>query len=198
MMGRLFCIMGKSGAGKDAVFHALSTDPALGLRAVVLYTTRPPRAGERDGVDYFFVNGAALDRFEAEGRLLERRRYHTVHGLWQYATVDDGQFGMPENRLLVVTPEAFVRLRARFGAQNTVPLYLEVEDGERLARALGRERAQPCPDYAELCRRYLADLNDFSEEKLADAGIARRFANDDFETCVAQVRAAVLQALAQP
>lgn len=45
-------------------------------------------------------------------------------------------------------------------------IYIEVEDGERLARALHREGKQEEPRYEEMCRRFLADQVDFSEEKI--------------------------------
>ena len=70
---------------------------------------------------------------------------------------------------MIDTLEGYQRLKAYFGAETTVPLYIEVEDGLRLARALERERAQHSPKYAELCRRFLADCEDFSEERLAEA-----------------------------
>ena len=57
----------------------------------------------------------------------------------------------------------------------------------RLERALGRERQQKEPKYAEMCRRFLADQDDFSEEKLEQAGIERRFCNVEFETCVEEI-----------
>ena len=66
-------------------------------------------------------------------------------------------------------------------------MYVELEDGERLSRALARERLQETPRYAELCRRFLADCADFSEEKLAAAGINRRFVNDDLERCCGEI-----------
>ena len=59
----------------------------------------------------------------------------------------------------------------------------------RLQRALDRERAQEKPNYAELCRRFLTDTEDFSEEKLAHAGIVRRFQNLELEACVAELTA---------
>ena len=43
-----------------------------------------------------------------------------------------------------------------------------VEDGERLSRALNRERMQESPKYEELCRRFLSDAKDFSEERYED------------------------------
>ena len=58
-----------------------------------------------------------------------------------------------------------VKLKDYFGEQALVPLYVEVDDGLRLSRALERERRQKEPKYAEMCRRFLADCEDFSEEK---------------------------------
>ena len=54
---------------------------------------------------------------------------------------------------------------------------IEVEDGERLKRALEREMRQEIPRYAELCRRFLADTADYSEENLAELGITRKYLN---------------------
>ena len=78
-------------------------------------------------------------------------------------------------------------LKEYFGDDVMVPLYIEVEDGLRLSRALERERAQLKPQYAELCRRFLADAEDFSEENLERAGIKRRFQNIDKETCMEEI-----------
>ena len=43
------------------------------------------------------------------------------------------------------------------------------------------------PRYAELCRRFLTDQEDFSEEKIKKAGISLRFENDNLEKCVENV-----------
>src|SRR5699024_1514553 len=136
-----------------------------------LYTTRPIREGERDGVEYFFVDDAALDCHEKQGKVVEQRAYNTVCGLWRYATVDDGQVDLDRADYLVIgTLESYEKMRGFYGEENLVPLYVEVEDGERLQRALAREREQREPKYAEMCRRFLADEKDFSEENLARLG----------------------------
>ena len=70
-----------------------------------------------------------------------------------------------------------------------VPVYIEIEDGIRLERALARERSQKEPKYAEMCRRFLADSEDFSEENLRKAGIRRRFENVDLEQCMEEITA---------
>ena len=69
-----------------------------------------------------------------------------------------------------------------------VPIYIEVEDGVRLQRALDRERMQAEPKYEELCRRFLADAKDFSEENLKKAEIERRFVNDELEETERQIK----------
>ena len=68
-----------------------------------------------------------------------------------------------------------------------MPVYIEVEDGERLSRALQRERQQEQPKYDELCRRFLADQNDFSEENLREAGISRRYRNQNKTQCLEEI-----------
>ena len=64
-----------------------------------------------------------------------------------------------------------------------------MDDGVRLSRALERERREKEPRYAEMCRRFLADSEDFSEENLRQAGIGRRFENTDLESCLEEIRA---------
>ena len=65
--------------------------------------------------------------------------YHTMHGLWRYFTADDGQICLEKHSYLMIgTLEAYGKIRDYFGAESVKPLYVWVEDGERLARALER------------------------------------------------------------
>ena len=75
-------------------------------------------------------------------------------------------------------------MRDYFGQERLVPIYVEVEDGLRLERALARERMQATPKYEEMCRRFLADAADFSVENLKEAGITRKFTNMVVDKCV--------------
>ena len=187
-MGKIFYIMGKSASGKDRIYSILSKDESLGLKRLVLYTTRPIRAGEENGREYYFTDENKLEEFRKTNRLIESRAYHTVHGIWTYFTADDGQIELWQYDYLVIgTIESYYALKEYFGDDVMVPLYIEVEDGLRLSRALERERAQLKPQYAELCRRFLADAEDFSEENLERAGIKRRFQNIDKETCMEEI-----------
>ena len=167
-MGKIYCIMGKSATGKDTLFKMLLADPALSLKTVVPYTTRPMREGERDGVEYYFCGEERLAELETAGKVIELRAYDTVHGIWKYFTVDDHQMADAQmDYLLIGTLVSYRKLRDYFGTERVIPIYIEVEDGERLFRAVQRERKESRPRYEELCRRFLADAADFSEEELA-------------------------------
>ena len=186
-MGKIYYMMGKSSSGKDSLYKELRKAMPE-LRTVTLYTTRPAREGEQDGVEYHFVTDEALDAFEEEGRIIEERAYHTVQGIWRYATVDDGQIDLEKADYLVIgTLESYRRMRSFYGKEKLVPIYIEVEDGERLLRALRREQDQEHPGYAEMCRRFLADTADFSEEKLKELQIDQRFVNDQMTRCLEEI-----------
>lgn len=186
-MGKIFYIMGKSASGKDTIFRELKERcPQLGM--VVPYTTRPIRAGEKNGVDYFFTDVAALAKMEAEHKIIEIRSYDTVHGIWKYFTAADGQIDLESSDYLMIgTLESYRKMREYYGEEHLIPLYIEVEDGERLTRALLREQQQAQPKYKEMCRRFLADEEDFSEENLKKLGIRRRFDNSSKEQCLEEI-----------
>ncbi len=182
---KIFYIMGKSSSGKDTVYKRLLEIFSGRLFSIASYTTRPIRSTEKDGSDYRFTDDEGYRRLKASGRVIEERTYDTVHGLWRYFTVCDDQFDRDgEGALMVGTPESFCSLKKYFGDGVVIPLYLELDDGVRLKRALEREMSLEKPRYKELCRRFLSDSEDFSEEKLSLAGIDRRFDNSDLEKCV--------------
>ena len=187
-MGKIFYIMGKSASGKDHIYARLAAHEGLGLKKLVLYTTRPIRAEEENGKQYYFVDDKKLEEFRSSGNLIEARAYHTVHGIWNYFTADDGQVDLENADYLGIgTLESFVRLREYYGNEVMWPVYIEVEDGERLERALAREKTQEVPKYEEMCRRFLADQNDFSEENILKAGIWKRFENHNLDECVKEI-----------
>lgn len=178
-MGKIFYIMGKSSSGKDTIFQEIFQRQTWNLKKIILYTTRPARADEKDGEDYFFVNEETLKEMEIAGQVIELRAYQTIHGVWKYFTADSGQIDLKkESYLSIGTLESYWKIREYFGSEKVVPVYIEVEDGERLCRALKREKNQTKPRYEELCRRFLADSRDFSEENLEKAGIRKRFQNN--------------------
>ena len=187
-MGKICYIMGKSSYGKDTIFKKLK-EILPQFRTIILYTTRPIRAGETDGVEYYFTDEAKLESLEKQGAVIEMRAYHTKCGVWKYFTADDGQIDLEKYDYIVIgTLQSYEEMRLYFGKDRLVPVYIEVEDGERLSRALMRERQQSEPKYSEMCRRFLADQEDFSEENLENAGIIRRFQNNNMEECIQEIQ----------
>ncbi len=187
-MGKLYVIVGKSASGKDTLEKMLIEDKSLGLHHIVPYTTRPIREGEKDGVDYHFCTIKQFSQMVAEKKIIEYRTYKTVLGDWTYFTADDGQIDLDRHSSIIVgTLESLECFTKYFGREKVVPIYIEVEDGERLQRALSRERQEKNPKYSELCRRFLADQEDFSEKNLYSAGVVNRFENIDTQTTAVKI-----------
>ena len=186
-MSKIFYIMGKSSSGKDTIYKKIR-EKLPQLKRITPYTTRPIREGETDGVEYFFVDEERLNELKEKERVIEVRSYNTKCGIWTYFTADDGQIDLQKYDYLVIgTLESYYGMREYFGEEQLIPIYIEVEDGLRLERALCRDRQQKDPKYAEMCRRFLADQEDFSEDKIRDARIDRRFENDNLDNCVRNI-----------
>ena len=188
---KIIYIMGKSSAGKDTIYKILKEK--MDVNTYVMYTTRPIRDGEIDGITYNFITSEEMKEYidgEKRQRLIEYRTYNTVHGPWTYATIDDSQFETDKDMLMLGTLESYVKVKDNFDRNSDVeliPIYVEVPDNIRLKRAIEREETQKQPKYAELCRRFIADTNDFSEENLINAGIKRRFENINLDECVEEI-----------
>jgi len=194
-MGKIYYLMGKSSTGKDTIKEELLADRKLGLTLIVPYTTRPIRDGEQEGREYFFITDERARELQAAGKIVEMREYQTVHGPWKYMFVNENLDLQSRDYLAVGTVEAYVKVRDFFGADKVVPLYVFVEAGERLQRALDRERTHANPKYAEMCRRFLADEADFDDEHLKAAGLIREdgstlnfFENRDLTSCVNAIK----------
>lgn len=186
-MGNIFYLIGKSATGKDTIYKLLLQNPALQLKPVVLYTTRPIRERETNGIEYYFTDTNTLERLRTQGKIIEERTYHTTLGIWHYFTVNDKQFTSSSSLLMIGTLESLQTIQNYFGQERVIPIYIEVEDGIRLQRALTREQTQTTPNYEEMCRRFLADQKDFSEEKLKEANISTRYQNINLDTCIEQI-----------
>ena len=187
---KVIYIIGKSSVGKDTIYKILKEK--MDVVPYVLYTTRPIRNGEKDGVDYNFLTDELMKKYinEIPSNVIEYRTYNTVHGPWTYATILDRQFNSKKDLLMEGTLQSYNSIKNYFDNNKDVkliPIYIEVEDGVRLERALNRERQQENPKYEELCRRFLADNKDFSEENIKRSGIIKRFENDNLDRCVAEI-----------
>ena len=88
-MGHIFYVMGKSASGKDTIYKILR-ERLPQIRTVVPYTTRPIRAGERDGVEYYFVTGKRLADLEKQGKIIEKRNLPDY--LWTVELCNGGRW----------------------------------------------------------------------------------------------------------
>ena len=194
-MGKIFLLMGKSSSGKDTIYRELMRKKDMGLKKVVSYTTRPMREGETDGVQYLFKNEEEYRQLKEDNKIIEERAYNTKCGVWRYFTADDGQIDLSDGDYLIIgTLESYCYIRDYFGKENVVPVYIDTNARTRLERAMHREDKQENPRYDEMCRRFLADEEDFSETKLSEAKIEKRFENNaEIEDCIKEITEYIAQ-----
>ena len=187
-MGKIVCLMGKRSSGKDTIYKKLLHQQEIQLKTIVPYTTRPIRDGEEEGVEYHFTDEEGYQGLLKQGSIIEARAYNTFYGVWRYFTVADDTIKLEsDSYILIGTLEAYSQIQKFYGVDKVVPVMIELDDGVRLQRALDREKAQDHPKYEEMCRRFLADAEDFSEEKMQLAGIRRTFHNDELDRCLEEI-----------
>lgn len=107
-----------------------------------------------------------MNLMDRNHELVERRDYNTIHGIWSYAT---GKSSIDLAKYNYLTPNTWVgyqRFLDFYPKESLVPIYFELDKGMRLQIALDRERQSKNSDYAEMCRRFLADEQDFTEEMI--------------------------------
>ncbi len=110
--------------------------------------------------------------------------------------MDDGQIDLTKHSYLMLgTLVSFEKMREYYGQTALYPLYIELDDGLRLERSIARERIQSKPNYREICRRFLADDVDFSEENVRRLGITKRYENIELDRCLEEIRQAIEAAL---
>ena len=196
-VGKIFCLIGKSSSGKDTISKILLHDEELNLKPVIPYTTRPKRYNESQGLEYHFVAEDLVEHYRKNGKIIEQRDYNTTNGKWSYCTIDDGQINLSQGNyyLLIATLESYRNLQNYFGPSNVAPLYVEIDDGVRLVRAIDREKKQSQPNYEELCRRFLADSDDFSTQKLKDLEIHEYYLNEKLTECINNIKTDILSVM---
>lgn len=160
-MNKRVIIVGKGGSGKDHLRKSLSE---MGYKYCVSHTSRPPRQGEEDGVDYFFVSIEDV----SDPVFLEKNFYEwvTFNG-WFYGT-SVSEF--KQSDLLIMTPSGVEKLRHE-DRKNSHIIYLDIPEEIRRQRLLSRRDA----DHVE--RRLAADQEDFSNFDDYDEQITDPFFN---------------------
>jgi guanylate kinase len=168
--GRLFVITAPSGAGKTSLIEALiRDDPSLELS--ISYTTRAPRPGEKNGVDYHFVDDAEFLAMRGRGEFVESAE---VHG-YRYGTskrVIADALARGRNLILEIDWQGARQVRAIY--PDCVGIFILPPSIEELERRM-RSRAL---DSETVIRRRLAN----AREELEHSGeFEYRIINKDFE-----------------
>lgn len=150
---KVIALFGKSASGKDTLQKWL-VRKYPNTKGIVSCTTRPPREGEKDGVDYNFLSVEEFTKKVLDGTMLEATSFRD----WFYGTplesldssvINIGVFNIAGLEAI----SADTRL-------DVYPVYVWADGKTRLLRSLKRESRPNCE---EICRRYLADEKDFSE-----------------------------------
>ena len=136
MSGRLVILSGPSGVGKDALIEAWRAQNPKVAR-VVAYTTRPPREGERDGIDYHFVSVDAFVMKAEQGDFLE---WKIVHGNY-YATPLAEMNGMlADGKIAILKIDVHGAIAAMDRRPDALTVFILPPSWEELERRI-RDRA---------------------------------------------------------
>lgn len=191
-MKYIYVIIGKSGVGKDSICSLLLNDPELDLHPIVLHTTRQQRVGEVNGVNYNFVSEEEMRVLIENQLMIEHREYDTTKGKLVYGTsstaIKDGYSYVTINTL-----DGLRRLREFYSNRADVvivPIYIEVDDYTRITRSIERTNKENVPDFAECCRRYLADEEDFNKA-IVEREVGRHYTvknNGKLEDTVSRIK----------
>lgn len=159
----IIMFIGPSSSGKDLFYK--KTLEKYNLQRIILYSTRPKRINEENGREYFFVSTKEMDTLDQEHKLIERRDYDTIHGIWSYATRGDN-LDLNQNYLVINTWDGYQKYIDYFDESTVYPFYFDLDQNTRFERAYEREKREKEKKYLEMCRRFLADEKDFSKDKL--------------------------------
>lgn len=139
--------MGESAAGKSSIEKVLAQ--RYGYKRTISYTTRPPRVGEVDGVDYHFITEEEYaDKFNS-GFFVETGAYNG----WLYGTTKE-QYD--KSTVCVLTPHGLRQIKKNLAEENMVSFYIMVPRRDRLIKILERG-----DDIDEAVRRNQSDVGQY-------------------------------------
>jgi guanylate kinase len=158
--GSVFVISAPSGAGKTTLIKKLRAS-VRGLAFSVSYTTRPPRAGEKDGREYFFVSPEEFRRQKAEGEFVEWARVHSHYYGTSWHKLRDAQED-GQDVLLDIDVQGHRKLRKRI--PGTVSVFVMPPSFADLEERLRRRHKDSPPVIAErlaMSRREVAHWKEY-------------------------------------
>ena len=142
----MIVLVGESASGKSSIEKHLVDN--YGYNKIISYTTREPREGEVDGVDYHFINLEQFYKLRAEGFFAETAMYNN----WHYGVAKED---CSDDKVAVLTPHG-LRQVSKLPNVNVVSFYISVPRRDRLIKILQRG-----DNIEEAYRRNLSDIGQF-------------------------------------
>lgn len=156
---KIIILCGQSGSGKSTIAKKLIKNH---FKPIVTNTTRPPREGEVNGVDYNFISDYDFHSLIATEDIIEWRKYNTALGTWYYGS-DARNINLDKNDYVIILTldgvESYIKY---FGAENCIVFYIDCPKYIREKRV--KERGSFNREEWE--RRLIADKADFPMEKV--------------------------------
>jgi len=184
---KIYCIIGESCTGKDTVLTKL-LQTRKDLTPIITYTTRPMRDGEKNGKEYYFVTKQSFDKLWSSYSIIEYRKYNTIHGEWLYFTARDNQIDeKSDKKYIIITTLYGVKKFKELYGNCVIPIHLYVNDRDRILRCFARE-TNGSNDYVEMCRRFVSDTKDYSQEMFDKFKIPdTRIINNDINLTIDEI-----------
>lgn len=145
----MIVIVGASASGKSTLQKQMVEQKPSRYKKVVTYTTRPPRRGEKAGIDYHFVTEKQFQELVDKGFFIEHNEYRG----WHYGTAKEDCHD-ENDCIAVLTPAGFRALKKN--DIKTISVYLYVD-----RRSLMLNILQRGDDIDEAYRRNLSDVGQF-------------------------------------
>lgn len=145
----IIAICGAAASGKDTLLNALA--PALGATKIISDTTRPPRVGEKNGINYNFITENEFDWRLVNGKYLEFSRFRG----WLYGTSKDVVCG--KVNIGVFNMDGMLSLYQYKDMYEIIPIYLKTPVWTRIKRYISRDGKFTW----ECVRRLFADIRQF-------------------------------------
>lgn len=159
----IICLLGATGAGKSTILDILVNDKSLNLHRLVYHTTRKPREGEIDGVDYNFIEENVYYDHKYTGDIIEKRKYDTVYGpLYYYTTVKDIHANEDGPVIAAVSVDQYNAYK-KYAIENNIEvigIMIDVSTKTRINRLISRAESED--DCYEICRRVLEEKEELS------------------------------------